>query len=94
MKYNGKILIIGCGGVSQCTVPLILKHIDLPPQNVTIMDYVDNRARVQDALKRGVKYVSDRVTRENYSTLLSKYVDAGDLLIDLAWDIDTMAMLQ
>jgi homospermidine synthase len=94
MKYNGKILIIGCGGVSQCTVPLILKHIDLPPQNVTIMDYVDNRARVQDALKRGVKYVSDRVTRENYSTLLSKYVGAGDLLIDLAWDIDTMAMLQ
>ena len=94
MKYNGKILVIGCGSVSQCVIPLIIKLIDIPPQNVTIMDYTDNRARVKDCLDRGVNYVIDKVSRQNYGTLLKKYVSKGDLIIDLAWDIDCCAMLE
>lgn len=94
MKFKGKILVIGCGSVSQCAIPLILKHFDMPAGNVTIMDFVDNRARVKDALARGVQYVMKRVTRENYQTLLAEYVGAGDLIIDLAWNIHCIAMLQ
>ena len=26
VKFGGELLIIGCGGVSQCTVPLVLRH--------------------------------------------------------------------
>jgi homospermidine synthase len=94
MKFNGRVLIIGCGSVSQCAVPLVLKFIDTPAKNITIMDFADNRARVQDALDRGVHYVFDRVTEENYQELLPKYVGAGDLIIDLAWNIECNAMLQ
>src|SRR3989338_2550383 len=94
MKFNGKILIIGCGSVSQCAVPLILKLIDVPPQNITVIDFVDKRARVKDALDRGVKYRIDKVIKENYARLLKQYVGSGDLIIDLAWDIDCCAMLE
>ena len=87
-KFNGKILIIGCGSVSQCAIPLVLQLIDVPAKNVTIMDFVDNRKRVKDSLEKGVKYVSDRVLKENYTELLPKYVGKGDLIIDLAWNID------
>ena len=94
MKFNGRLLIIGCGSVSQCAVPLVLKFMDMPAKNITIMDFADNRARVKDALERGVNYVFDRVTEENYQQLLAKYVGAGDLIIDLAWNIECNAMLQ
>ena len=94
MEFKGKILVIGCGSVSQCAIPLILKIIDVPPKNVTIMDFTDNRQRVKDSLKKGVKYVIDRVTIENYGTLLKKYAGRGDLIIDLAWNIDCIEMLQ
>ena len=94
VKFNGKILIIGCGSVSQCAVPLVLELIDVPPENVTIMDFVDNRARVKDALEKGVKYVIDRVTPENFTELLSEYVGSGDMIIDLAWNIDCIAIVQ
>jgi homospermidine synthase len=93
VKFNGKILIIGCGSVSQCAIPLVLELIDCNPKNVTIMDFVDNRERVKDTLAKGVKYVFDRVTQENYAELLGKYVGKGDLIIDLAWNIDCNAML-
>ncbi|MCX5750895.1 MAG: saccharopine dehydrogenase NADP-binding domain-containing protein [Candidatus Saganbacteria bacterium] len=94
VKFDGKILIIGCGSVSQCAIPLVLELIDLPPQNVTIMDFVDNRARVQSSLDQGAKYVIDRITKENYTTKLKEYVGSGDLIIDLAWNIEGKAMLE
>lgn len=92
VKFNGRILIIGCGGVSQCAIPLVLRLIDVPAKNVTIMDFVDNRARVKDSLKKGVKYVRQRVTKANYKSLLKRYVGPGDLIIDLAWNIDCRAI--
>jgi len=88
-----KILIIGCGSVSQCAIPMVVDLIDVPPQNITIMDFVDNREKVKSALDKGVKYVFDRITQENYAELLAKYVGKGDLIIDLAWNIDCIAML-
>jgi homospermidine synthase len=94
VKFDGKILIIGCGSVSQCAIPLVLRHIDVPPQNVTIMDFVDNRHRVKDSLDRGAKYVLNKITQENYAVLLKEYVGPGDLIIDLAWNIDCNAILQ
>jgi len=94
VKFNGKILIIGCGSVSQCAIPLVLRLMDVDPKNVTIMDFVDNRSRVQDSLDKGVNYVNDLVTKENHASLLAKYVGPGDLIIDLAWNIDCLAMLK
>jgi len=93
MKFNGKILIIGCGSVSQCAIPIVLKLIDMPADKITIMDFVDNRPRVKDSLRKGVKYVLDRVTPENYADLLGKYVGDGDMIIDLAWNIDCVAIV-
>ena len=94
MKFGGKLLIIGCGSVSQCAVPLVLKLIDMPANKITIMDFVDNRPRVKEALAKGVKYVMERVTKENYKELLGKYVGPGDLIIDLAWNIDCNAIVE
>jgi len=94
MKFNGKMLIIGCGSVSQCAIPLVLKLIKVEAKNITIMDFVDNRHRVKGALDKGVRYVLDRVTQENYVSLLGKYVGPGDMIIDLAWNIDCIAIVQ
>ncbi len=93
MKFNGKILIIGCGSVSQCAIPLILKKIEIPAGKVTIMDFADNRARVKEAIDQGVNYVFERVRSDNYQQLLARYVGSGDMIIDLAWNIETRAVL-
>ncbi|MBU1006360.1 MAG: saccharopine dehydrogenase NADP-binding domain-containing protein [Candidatus Omnitrophica bacterium] len=94
MKFGGKILILGCGSVSQCAIPLVLNLIEMPADKVTIMDFVDNRARVKDSLDKGAKYVIDRVTPENYTKLLAKYVGPGDMIIDLAWNIDCLSVVR
>ncbi len=94
MKFGGKLLVIGCGSVSQCAIPLILKLIQMPAEKITIMDFVDNRHRIKDALGKGVKYTMEKITPENYTQLLEKYIGPGDMVIDLAWNIDCIAMVQ
>src|SRR3989338_9283192 len=94
MNFQGKILVIGCGSVSQCALPLILKLTGVSPKKVTIMDPVDNRARAKDVLAQGVSYVFERIVKDNYQTVLKKYVSSGDLIFDLAYDIDCCAILQ
>jgi homospermidine synthase len=61
---------------------------------LTIMDFEDLRHTIPDTLAAGAKYVQDRVTRENLPTLLSQYVGAGDMLVDLAWNIDCGEIIQ
>ena len=94
MKFDGRLLVIGCGSVSQCAIPLILKLIQMPASKVTIMDFVDNRSRIKDALDKGVNYVMERITESNYRTLLKEYVGPGDMIIDLAWNIDCISIVQ
>ena len=90
---TGKILVIGCGGVSQCLLPMLIKHLDMPCENITIMDMVDNRHRIEDVLKSGIHYVIDKITQDNMAQKLSEYIGNGDIIIDLAWNIDCCEIL-
>jgi len=92
--FKGKVLIVGCGSVSQCAIPLVLKLARVPAKNITIMDFADNRKRVKDALDQGISYVFDRITEKNYPQLFGKYVSSGDIILDLAWNIDCVAIVQ
>ena len=58
------------------------------------MDQRDNRARVKSALDKGATYIQDQITRDNLDSQLSKYLKAGDFLLDLAWNIDANTILQ
>lgn len=92
-KSDAKIFMIGCGAVAQCTLPILVKKLGIRPNQITVMDFVDNRSRIADLIKDGVSYVIDRVNPNNYKELLSKYLSPGDIFIDLGWNIDTVEIL-
>lgn len=93
VKFQGKMLVIGCGSVSQCTLPLFLRHLAMDPGKITVMDFLDMRPHIREALTRGVRYVRKQITKENYAKLLGEHVGSGDLIVDLAWNIDNCAIL-
>ena len=89
-----RVLVLGCGSVAQCTVPLLIRDLAIAPQRITIVDVLDNRARVADSIANGASYQQDRVTPDNLDEFLSARVGRGDLLLDLAWNIDNPTILQ
>jgi homospermidine synthase len=85
--------MIGYGSVARCALPILVKHVDIPYRNITVIDFVDKKKELQPWIKRGVKYFQERVTPININQILSKHVAAGGLVIDLAWNIDCLDIL-
>lgn len=92
--FTGKILFLGCGSVAQCTLPLLLKHLEIPKHQISIIDAVDNRVKISEILAQGVHYQLLKITPDNLASTLSSYVGAGDMIIDLACNIGTMDILR
>ncbi|MFN0054824.1 MAG: saccharopine dehydrogenase NADP-binding domain-containing protein [Planctomycetales bacterium] len=92
--FSGRILVLGYGGVAQCTLPLLLRHLDLAPGSVTVCDFADCRKAMQPYIKQGVNYIQERITPERYREQLAAHVGPGDLIVDLAWNIDCGALLE
>ncbi len=94
IAFSKKIFILGCGSIAQCSLPLILKHIDIKPSHITVMDCLDNSGRISEELKRGVRYVQQRITKNNFQEILSQHMGEGDLFIDLSFGVSSLAMIE
>ena len=94
IEFGNKILFVGYGAVAQCTLPILAKCVQVPPKNITVIDFEDRAEILKPWTDRGVTFVRNRVTKENLGTLLGQYLSAGDLLIDLAWNIECTEILQ
>ena len=42
VPYSGRILMVGFGSIGQGTLPLLLRHIDIPPTRVAIVTGDEN----------------------------------------------------
>ena len=61
IPFGGRVLLLGCGSVSRCLQPLLLRHLDLAsPDRLTIMDFEDLRDRIPGTLAAGVRYVQEQ----------------------------------
>jgi len=94
IQFDKKILFVGYGAVAQCALPMLLKLVKVPAKNITVMDFEDRRSMLKPWLAKGVKFVRARITRQNLGNLLGKYLSEGDMLIDLAWNIDACDILK
>jgi homospermidine synthase len=93
VSFDGRILVIGLGGVSRCTLPLLFEHVAAPPSAYTVIDFADVGDDARWVEAHGATFVSAQVTLQNYRELLGRYVGPGDLIVDLAWNIGTADIL-
>lgn len=88
-KFEGKILVIGLGAVSRCTIPLLFRHIEIDPKNVTVLDFnPETSEAAKDVVARGAHFVQEKIERDTLEEQLARYVGPGDMIVDLAWNID------
>ena len=94
VAFANRVLLVGFGAVARCTLPILVKHISIDPHRITIIEFDPNDAALEPWIEQGVNFVRARVTPENLGSLLGQHVSSGDLLIDLAWNIDACEILQ
>jgi len=87
IKFNNNILIIGYGAVSQCSLPIILEHIDIPREKITVIDIEDKSEKIKQFTDTGIKFFKEEITPENLNSILEKYAGNNGMVVDLAWNI-------
>jgi homospermidine synthase len=91
---NRRVLFLGYGAVARCALPIFMRHFRVRLDNVTVLDFEDRSDALKPWTAQGVRFVLQRITPENLGAELAKHVGPGDLLIDLAWNIDCLEIVQ
>ena len=94
VSFGRQVLFVGYGSVAQCALPILVKHLKVPLANITVMDFEDRAELLKPWTEQGVRFVREKVTPQNMGRVLASRLAAGDLLVDLAWNIDCCEILQ
>jgi homospermidine synthase len=92
VRFSGRLLFIGFGSVGQGVLPLILRHIDLSPEQIGIIT-ADERGR-EEAARYGIAFHISPLTRQNYRDLLVPQVSKGDFLLNLSVNVSSVALME
>jgi homospermidine synthase len=92
VDFPGRILFIGFGSIGQGVLPLILRHIGIPPERVSIVTAEDRGS--DEAAKYGVKFIKERLTRENYRRVLNPLLGRGDFLVNVSVEVSSIALVK
>ena len=92
-----RVLVLGLGSVARCALPMLFDTLGLEPSAYTVLDAADDVAvatAARDVRARGARFEPIRITPAGYAEVLAGRLGPGDLLVDLAWNIGTLDLLQ
>src|SRR6266436_9659928 len=92
LEFPGRILWVGFGSIGQGVLPLILRHIGIAPERLTIVTAEDKGN--EEAAKYGIKFVKERLTRENFRRVLNPLLGRGDFLINVSVEVSSLALIK
>ncbi|MFY9288956.1 MAG: saccharopine dehydrogenase NADP-binding domain-containing protein, partial [Alphaproteobacteria bacterium] len=91
LTFKNRIVMIGCGSIGSGTLPLILRHFDISPDQITVIT-ADERGH-EEAKKYGVEFINHALTKENYRSVLDNRLSSGDFLVNVSVDVSCVDMM-
>ncbi|HEV2100611.1 MAG TPA: saccharopine dehydrogenase C-terminal domain-containing protein [Stellaceae bacterium] len=88
----GRLVIVGFGSIGQGVLPLLLRHLEIRPDQITIVTAEPRGHEV--AAEYGVAFVEAALTRDNYRPVLQTRLTAGDFLLNLSVDVSSTALIE
>jgi homospermidine synthase len=89
--FTGRLLMIGFGCVGQGVLPLLLRHIDLAPSQIRVLDPSSEGAPI--ARELGVTFIQTPVTRENVEEILESELGSGDFLLNVSVNVGSLDLI-
>jgi len=74
-KIDGPIVMIGLGSIGRGMLPLLERHFEFDKKRFVVIDPVDDDRKLLD--ERGIRFIHEAVTRDNYKTLLKPLLTEG-----------------
>jgi homospermidine synthase len=92
VEFPGRIVFVGFGSIGQGLLPLVLRHIGIAAERVTIVSAEDRGSA--EAAQYGIKFITERLTRENFRRILNPLIGRGDFLINVSVEVSSIALIK
>ena len=92
IDFPGRLVIVGFGSIGQGVLPLILRHIGIRPDRITIVTAEEHG--IEEARALGVRFVVEPLVRENFRRVLDAVMGRGDFLLNLSVDVSSIALVK
>ena len=89
--FGGRVVIVGFGCIGQGSLPLLLRHIEMQPAQVLVIEPDATAAALARA--QGVTFLQQALDAGNYRQVLDPLLRAGDFLLNLAVDVSSTALI-
>jgi hypothetical protein len=60
VTFPNRVLFVGLGAVARCTLPILIKHLNIDPKHITILDFEPNDAALKPWIEQGMTFVRSR----------------------------------
>ena len=92
VAFSGRLVIVGFGSIGQGVLPLLLRHLEIAPDQITIIT-AESRGHVV-AAEYGIRFIETPVTQQNYRAILEARVGRGDFLLNVSVDVSSVALVE
>lgn len=89
--FAGRLVLLGCGCIGQGTLPLLLRHIEMRPDQILVID--PNEPALRLAHEMGAQTLALRVTPSNLHEVLAPRLSPGGFLLNLSVDVSSTALM-
>jgi hypothetical protein len=92
VEFAGRVIMIGCGSIGQAILPLLRRHVALRDDGLVVLSADEFGRGVAE--NEGARFVHCYLKPGNYRRLLSRYVRAGDLVLNLSVDVSSLDLIE
>jgi len=92
VAFPGRLLIIGFGSIGQGVLPLLLRHLAIRHSQISVI--AADAAGAELAASLDVAFAVEPLTPENFRSVLSRHLKAGDLVLNLAVHVSSLALIE
>lgn len=89
--FGGRLVLVGFGALGNGVLPLLIRHFALTPERICIIDPRGDWADV--AASHGIDVLPIALAPENYRETLAPRLRPGDFLLNLSFDVSSLALI-
>ena len=93
IAFSGRLVMVGFGSIGQGVLPLILRHIEMDPAQITVVT-AEERGHPEALAYGVVAFINEALTRSNYQEVLDPLLGPGDFLLNLSVDVSSVALVE
>ena len=90
--FTGDIVMVGCSSIGQAVLPLLVRDLGIELARLTVVTADRRGQSLADGL--GVRFALAALTPDNLAEVMGRYLKAGDFLLNLSVEVDSLALLR